>query len=162
VLQLRLHTVVKVLKVRVGESTKRFTVGLHYCTPRGKWYAYSWKGDEQKSGGLLMNIGIHFLDMLLWVFGPVQSTRSVLGKTHASGDLELERASVAWRFSIQPDVATSRCVIVDGRVVDFTDGFETLHRAVHEQILAGHGLTAKDALPSIELVERIKREAVVE
>jgi UDP-N-acetyl-2-amino-2-deoxyglucuronate dehydrogenase len=174
VLQLRLHPVLIELKQRLAlEPPTLHDVSLTYVTARGRWYDVSWKGSEERSGGLLTNIGIHFFDLLLWLFGPVQST-AVYTRTSrcARGSLRLERAFVRWFLSSDPaDLPfpagdggrnSFRSITVDNRELEFTDGFVDLHTRVYEEVLAGRGFGIDDARPSIELVHRVRHQAVSE
>jgi len=167
VLQLRLHPSIIELKERVSLSQQRYKVNLHYITSRGNWYHYSWKGQDEKSGGIVTNIGIHFFDMLLWIFGECLNLEvKSLGKSTASGMLELERADVEWKLSIDSkelpesakaqDLRTFRSIKVDGEEFEFSVGFTDLHTRVYEDILAGGGYGLSDALPAIDLVHRIR------
>jgi len=167
VLQLRLHPSIIELKERVSQSQQRYKVNLQYITSRGNWYHYSWKGQEEKSGGIVTNIGIHFFDMLLWIFGECLNLEvKSLGKSTASGMLELERADVEWKLSIDSkelpesakaqDLRTFRSIKVDGEEFEFSGGFTDLHTRVYEDILAGGGYGLSDALPAIDLVHRIR------
>jgi UDP-N-acetyl-2-amino-2-deoxyglucuronate dehydrogenase len=165
ILQLRLHPVIKNLKDEIdrGPKDKHYTVSLEYITSRGHWYHHSWKGDESKSGGIATNIGIHFFDMLLWVFGKAkQAPEAELHADHAFGTLHLERATVNWKLSINaghlpPEVAqmgkrTFRSLKIEGRELEFSDGFTDLHTACYRHILEGKGFGIEDARPSIETV----------
>lgn len=154
ILQLRLHPVIRSLKEQMVSGRHRIV--LDYATPRGVWYHHSWKADPEKSGGLITNIGIHFLDMLLWVFGSCDGV-TVTGQNEevVAGHLELERASVDWRLSIRQG-ERQRIITVDGDQLNFTDGFEDLHTQVYRKILAGEGFGIADARPSIELAQRIR------
>lgn len=174
VLQLRLHPTVRALKKAIQEESNgsRHEISLTYITRRGAWYHHSWKGSEQKSGGLVMNIGIHFFDLLLWLFGPVQ--RSLLHQATPSrlaGYLELEKARVRWFLSIDAndlpaDVRKKggyahRSITVDGEELDLSAGFTDLHTEIYRDILAGGGFGLQDARPAIELVYNLRysREA---
>jgi UDP-N-acetyl-2-amino-2-deoxyglucuronate dehydrogenase len=170
ILQLRHHPVIIALKEKLdkAKSQRKASVDLSYITSRGNWYQHSWKGDTAKSGGIATNIGIHFFDMLLWLFGGVQDVEvSSLGSTSASGRLELERANVSWRLSIDnadlPENVKSsggrafRSLQVDGEEVDFSDGFTGLHTLSYDAILSGKGFGIAHARPSIELVHRIRK-----
>lgn len=174
ILQLRLHPAVRALrdKVATAPSDKVFDVDLAYLTMRGHWYRISWKGDEDKSGGIVTNIGVHFFDMLQWVFGDLASSHVHLYRADAAaGHLEYERARVRWFLSINgdhlpPEVAangkrTYRSITVDGEALEFSDGFEDLHTASYEAILAGNGFTLEEARPSIEAVSAIRDADVV-
>jgi UDP-N-acetyl-2-amino-2-deoxyglucuronate dehydrogenase len=169
VLQLRLHPSVLALKRRIAAEPpgRRHQVTLRYITARGRWYLFSWKGDEEKSGGLVTNIGIHFFDMLLWIFGGVVRSEVVQNeRTRAGGRLELEKASVDWFLSIEredlpaavreEEGTTFRAITVDGDAFEFSGGFADLHTRVYEEILAGRGCGIEAARPSIDLVRRIR------
>lgn len=169
ILQLRLHPSVIALRAHVASTAndKRFDVDLSYITSRGNWYYTSWKGDVSKSGGIATNIGVHFFDMLLWVFGPVQQSH-VQVHTHdrAAGYLELERANVRWFMSIdettlpakQQDAGlrTYRSVQVDGKEFEFSGGFNDLHTRSYEKILKGEGFGLSDARAAVELTQAIR------
>jgi len=170
VLQLRLHPDLIALREGLGASSDRSTrhaVTLEYITGRGNWYHVSWKGVEERSGGLAMNIGVHFFDLLLWLFGPADRVE-VLERTPSRmrGTLELARADVSWLLSVEmgdlPQAArdagrtTHRSIAIDGREVEFSTGFDDLHTRVYERALAGDGFGIEDARPSIELVHRIR------
>ncbi len=167
-LQLRLHPAVVALKKRIDNSPdKIFEVELTYITTRGNWYYTSWKGDVAKSGGIATNIGIHFFDMLLWLFGEVKAT-TVHKHTHstAAGLLQFSKARVKWFLSIdstalpseakQNGSSTHRKITVNEEDVDFTNGFESLHTLSYQQILLGNGFGVNDALPAIQLVHDIR------
>lgn len=172
VLQLRLHPDLVALKARLDASpTEMHDVSLTYITGRGRWYHVSWKGVEERSGGVVTNIGIHFFDLLLWLFGDVKSS-TVLQRepTKASGLLELARARVRWFLST--DIAdlpftpvaggrtTYRSIQVDGSEVEFSDGFVDLHTKVYEHVLGGAGFGIAEARPAIELAYRIRTSQV--
>lgn len=167
ILQLRLHPAIKSLKEAVRASTKNeFSVDLTYITPRGPWYHTSWKGDDPKSGGVATNIGIHFFDALIDIFGPV--TRSVVHLRDAdrcAGYLECGRARVRWYLSIdRHDLPAGsgaknpsyRSMTVDGADVEFSSGFTDLHTLSYEEILAGRGFGIQDVRPSIELASDLR------
>lgn len=169
ILQLRLHPAVVALKERIAADTSgpRHRIELDYITTRGKWYLYSWKGDLEKSGGLATNIGIHFFDMLMWIFGAVEkSTVEIMEATRCKGRLELERATVDWRLAIDRSelpaevaargLTTYRSITVDGEAFEFSGGFTDLHTRVYENILAGHGHGIEDAAPAIDLAYRLR------
>jgi UDP-N-acetyl-2-amino-2-deoxyglucuronate dehydrogenase len=172
VLQLRTHPALLELKQKLdARRGQRPTVVLSYVTSRGTWYRYSWKGDEHKSGGIATNIGIHFFDLLLWLFGaPRREEVSLSEPTRASGLLELERADVLWFLSIDradlPFEATPghkttfRSITIDGREIEFTEGFTDLHTRVYEEVLAGRGFGIDVARPSVELAYRIRNARV--
>jgi UDP-N-acetyl-2-amino-2-deoxyglucuronate dehydrogenase len=169
VLQLRLHPAVQTLKQALaaeGNHSRR-DICLTYITRRGRWYQHSWKGVEEKSGGLAMNIGIHFFDLLLWLFGRVE--RNIVHQnspSRMSGCLELERARVRWFLSVDyNDLPVTvrneggfayRSITIDGQDLDLSAGFTDLHTAVYREILAGGGFGTQDARPSIELVYSVR------
>ena len=173
VLQLRVHPALVALRERLrSESGPRREVVLSYITRRGRWYQYSWKGDTGKSGGVVLNIGVHFFDLLMWLFGPAEASEvHELGQTRAAGALELERARVRWFLSVdgrdlpQECVATGqrafRSITIDGQELEFSNVFRDLHTAVYEDILAGRGYGIADARPAIELTYGIRTGAVV-
>jgi len=169
ILQLRLHRSIVALKEQIRRSPhdKKHDVDLTYVTPRGRWYRFSWKGDPRKSGGIATNIGIHFFDMLIWVFGAVQDIRvHVCQPGRAAGFLELERARVRWFLSIESDdvpldaaarhARSHRCLDMDGCRIGFSDGFEELHNHCYAEILAGGGFGLEAARPSIEAAYSIR------
>jgi UDP-N-acetyl-2-amino-2-deoxyglucuronate dehydrogenase len=167
ILQLRLHPAIIALKEAVASSQAVHDIDLTYVTSRGRWYFHSWKGEEQKSGGVTMNIGIHFFDMLMWIFGPPKlSTVNLLEETRAAGYLELARARVRWFLSVdhhdlpagavQSGKTTHRSLVMDGQEVEFSEGFTDLHRKSYECILAGQGFGLADVRPSIQLVHDIR------
>jgi UDP-N-acetyl-2-amino-2-deoxyglucuronate dehydrogenase len=170
IMQLRyLPTLVELKNSIAIESDKKHNVKMKYITPRGNWYHYSWKGDEEKSGGILTNIGIHLFDLLIWLFGSVINFE-IINKTlkNISGTLELKNADVEWFLSIDEsdipiDLANMtkksfRSIIVGDNEIEFSEGFTELHTKVYEEILKGSGLGIKDARPSIELVYNLRRE----
>jgi len=166
VLQLRYHPLIIALKKRLKKSGTH-NVKLRYITPRGKWYQSSWKGCEEKGGGLCTNIGIHFFDMLIWLFGPVKNwcTTINLGTTVA-GHLALDRAEVEWFLSVDgnnlPEGITDpvRSLQIDDEYIEFSKGFTNLHTSVYQGVLnqKGHGIG--DAEPSIRLVSEIRSKAI--
>jgi UDP-N-acetyl-2-amino-2-deoxyglucuronate dehydrogenase len=173
ILQLRLHPALLALREEIQNSPPdhRFRVKLVYITSRGGWYQVSWKGITERSGGLATNIGIHFYDMLLWLFGPARRTEvHVRDEWRAGGILELERADVEWFLSAQskdlpPETSaakktTFRSITVDGREVEFSEGFTDLHTRSYEEILAGRGFGIGDARASIELARQVRELAV--
>lgn len=169
ILQLRLHPAIVKLKQKIDSvpAGKKYKVDLKYITARGHWYNSSWKGDLQKSGGITSNIGIHFFDMLLWIFGGVKASRVVHhNKTSAAGELELDKASINWMLSIDtaslPEEAkttdryTYRALTIDGEAVEFSDGFQDLHTKSYEEITAGRGFGINENRAAIELVHQIR------
>jgi UDP-N-acetyl-2-amino-2-deoxyglucuronate dehydrogenase len=173
ILQMRLHPGLLALRERlvVSPPAARPDVCLTYAAPRGRWYDVSWKGSEELSGGVIANIGIHFFDLLIWLFGGVDDCEVHIRETHrAAGALELERATVRWFLSSdQADANLLACeggpgphrrMEIDGEAVDFSDRAADLHTRTYEAILAGRGCGIRDARPSIELVHRIRTAAV--
>lgn len=169
ILQLRHHPAIEALKKKVdeGRSKKRYSVDLSYISGRGRWYFYSWKGDEAKSGGIATNIGVHFFDMLIWIFGKARSSvLHVKAPDRCSGCLELERADVRWFLSINfADVpeetrrsgkSTFRCVTIDGAPLEFSAGFADLHTVSYQKILSGQGFGLKDSYEAIDAVYNIR------
>lgn len=169
ILQLRLHPNIIQLKKEIDAAPqdKIFEVDLTYITSRGKWYHHSWKGDEMKSGGIATNIGIHFFDMLLWVFGECKNIEITSYEADkASGYLELKKARVKWMLSInENDLPTEaklkgkrtfRSLKMNGTEIEFSDGFTELHTKSYTEILAGKGFGLNDARPSIELAHQIR------
>jgi UDP-N-acetyl-2-amino-2-deoxyglucuronate dehydrogenase len=163
ILQLRLHPAIQKLKNELGN--KKHLVDLRYITPRGPWYFQSWKGKEGQSGGIETNIGIHFFDLLIWLFGDVQKVE-LTWRTEkmSSGVLELERANVAWFLSLnKADIPSGeknrnfyRRMIVDGKEVRFDSVFNKLHTESYKQILTGNGFGIEDSYKAIELVSKIR------
>ncbi len=138
VMQLRLHQAVKTLKEQVDTDPpdKIYDVQLTYHTPRGNWYHHSWKGDISKSGGIKLNIGIHFFDILEWIFGKKKKEEIFLeNNITARGKSIYQRASVKWDLSIDQNLTKQRSLTVDGEEVNFTEGFEDLHRVWYEKHL---------------------------
>jgi UDP-N-acetyl-2-amino-2-deoxyglucuronate dehydrogenase len=173
ILQLRLHPSIIGLKEKYSKiSGTKADIELTYITSRGHWYYTSWKGNEKKSGGVATNIGIHFFDILIWIFGKVQKNIVHLS-THdrASGFLELENARVKWFLSINsdclPDSAirdgkkTFRSLKSGGEEWEFSGGFEDLHTISYQRILDGNGFFLKDSLPAIELAHQIRNASPV-
>jgi len=169
ILQLRHHPAIISLKEKVknGPSDKIYDVNLTYITSRGNWYHISWKGDDSKSGGITTNIGIHFFDMLIWVFGPVKGLEVYeLTNDTAGGYIELERARVKWNLSINylniPEEVrakgkrTFRSLTMDGEEIEFSDGFTELHTKSYQSILEGNGFGLEEARPSISLAYQIR------
>jgi len=169
ILQLRLHPSILALKQRVENAAadKVFDIDLTYITSRGNWYMVSWKGDADKSGGIATNIGIHFFDMLTWVFGPVkQNIVHHYEPRRAAGYLELQRGRVRWFLSLErKDLAatqvkveqmTYRSVRIDGEEIEFSGGFEDLHTQSYREILSGRGFGPQEILPATEIVSAIR------
>jgi len=169
--QLRLHPSVVALKQRIEASAAgRFQVELAYITPRGRWYDSSWKGDEAKSGGIATNIGVHFFDMLSFVFGPESLNVPHLRQPRrAAGLLVCGRAEIRWFMSIDRDdlpagVPTGqtsyRSITVDGEEIEFSSGFGDLHIKSYQEILAGRGFTLETVRPAVEIVSVLRTAAV--
>jgi UDP-N-acetyl-2-amino-2-deoxyglucuronate dehydrogenase len=167
VLQLRLHPELMKLKQSLQEQGGQHDVVLTYITSRGPWYHVSWKGQQDKSGGVATNIGVHFFDLLLWLFGPAEHIRVYHSDdSHMSGFIELERARVRWFLSVDPQdlpfpvkvggKTTYRSITVDGKEIEFSEGFTDLHTRVYEETLAGRGFGIAEARPSIELTYGIR------
>jgi UDP-N-acetyl-2-amino-2-deoxyglucuronate dehydrogenase len=168
VLQLRLHPALVAFRERLqAQPGKRHVVQLAYLTARGRWYDVSWKGVDERSGGIVTNIGIHFFDLLVWLFGPVQDAAVHLREPkRAGGTLVLANADVRWYlsaesvdlpFAPEPGKRTTfRSITVDGDQLEFSEGFTDLHTRVYEEILQGRGYGVADARPSIELSHRIR------
>lgn len=174
ILQLRLHPAIMELKKRIenGPKDKIYDIDLTYITSRGKWYFISWKGDQAKSGGIATNIGIHFFDMLSWIFGDVETnTVNVMKEDMAGGFLQLKQARVRWFLSIDektlPEQAkqagkrTFRSLTIEGDEFDFSDGFTDLHTLSYEQIIQGKGFGLQDARQSIITAHTIRNQAPV-
>lgn len=170
VLQLRLHPDIVALRERIAtepSGSAKHDVELTYITGRGRWYPYSWKGDDRKSGGIATNIGVHFFDMLHFVFGDLQESRVHLSEAgRVAGFLEYERARVRWFLSIAlEDVPgelrsdgqrTYRSITVDDEEIEFSGGFADLHTRTYEEVLAGRGFSLSESRPAIETVAAIR------
>lgn len=169
ILQLRLHPAIIALREKIlhGPKDKNYDVDLKYITSRGNWYHTSWKGDLPRAGGIATNIGIHFFDMLIWIFGPVKEiTVSKMERDSAAGFIELKHARVNWFLSIDynqlPTQAkaegkrTYRSLTLGGSEIEFSEGFTDLHTRSYEEILRGNGFGLSDAGPSIDLVYKIR------
>ena len=175
ILQLRVHPTIILLKQRVEKTSpaQKFDIVLTYVTSRGKWYLHSWKGDIKKSGGIATNIGVHFFDMLIWVFGNVVHHEvHVTDEKKMAGFMELEKATVKWFLSIDKnDLPESvkidkktifRSITVDGEEIEFSGGFTDLHTLVYKDILTVGGFGIEAARPSINLVYEIRGAKKVE
>ncbi|HAW57470.1 MAG TPA: oxidoreductase [Bacteroidales bacterium] len=169
ILQLRLHPQIIALKEKIqnGPADKIYDLDLTYITSRGKWYHYSWKGDVEKSGGLATNIGVHFFDMLGFVFGKIRLVAvHHSSPTVVAGFLQYDKARVRWFLSIDPkylpeEIAakgqrTYRSILLDGSEFEFSEGFTDLHTRIYEDILAGGGYGLEDARQSVEIVYQIR------
>jgi len=172
ILQLRLHTSIIALKERITRELKEnpnkvYDIDLTYLTSRGKWYFVSWKGDQSKSGGIASNIGVHFFDMLCWIFGAVEENIVHLKTVDTNaGFLKLKNANVKWFLSVNynyiPDeiknkgLTTFRSIKVDGDAIEFSGGFTELHTRSYEEIIKGNGFGLDEAYGSIETVSQIR------
>ena len=169
ILQLRLHDSIIALKERVDKAPKDkiFDFDLTYITSRGKWYYTSWKGDVQKSGGIATNIGVHFFDMLTWIFGDVKkSVVHVHTHDRAAGYFEFERARVRWFLSINSDTlpehiaktgkTTYRSMTLEGEEIEFSNGFTDLHTKSYQEINDGKGFRISESLKAINIVHDIR------
>lgn len=173
ILQLRLHPSIIALKSMVENSPtdQAFEVDLTYIAARGNWYHASWKADLSKSGGIITNLGIHFFDTLLWIFGPMkESELYVYERDRASGYLQLQRARIRWFLSTdvrtlppakaEKDRKTLRTMRVDNKMVDFSQGFEDLHIRSYAEILSGNGFGLEENRPAIELCHHVRNQAL--
>jgi UDP-N-acetyl-2-amino-2-deoxyglucuronate dehydrogenase len=165
ILQLRLHP--SIISLKNSISTKSNKVELKYITSRGSWYSTSWKGEITKSGGLATNIGIHFFDMLNWIFGPYDSLENIKCSSKTiSGSMKLKNADVDWLLSIDKKLLPKnyinssqnffRSILINGNEIEFSKGFDDLHTTSYEEILNGRGFTLNDVKPSIEIVSKIR------
>ena len=174
ILQLRLHPSIIALKKKIaaGDSNTKYDVDLTYITSRGKWYDISWKGDPSKSGGIATNIGIHFFDMLAWLFGNVQeNTVHLREKDKSAGYLEFEKARVRWYLSIDENALpnrisqlgqrTYRSITINGEELEFSSGFTELHTDSYRQILNGEGFGLDDAKESIKIAQKIRNNVIL-
>lgn len=169
ILQLRLHPSVIALKKKADNSPADhvWDIDLTYITSRGNWYYTSWKGDVAKSGGIATNIGVHFFDMLMWIFGDVKSSKvHIHNHDRASGVLQLQRANVKWFLSISADVIpphikekgmrTYRSIQIEEEEFEFSGGFTELHTLSYQEVFNGNGFRISDARKAIELVHEIR------
>ncbi|MBN1803877.1 MAG: Gfo/Idh/MocA family oxidoreductase [Sedimentisphaerales bacterium] len=174
ILQLRLHPAIIELKKKVDSDDKKkiHDIDITYITSRGHWYMASWKGDIHKSGGIATNIGIHFFDMLAWVFGDVKKNVVHLSQMkRAAGYMELEKARVRWFLSLEkgdlpvkPEPGkpmTYRSVVVDDQEVEFSEGFGDLHTESYKKILAGKGFSTRDVITSVQIASDIRTAEAV-
>jgi len=174
ILQLRLHPRIQELRKELAEKreSKKHEIDLTYITSRGNWYFFSWKGDVQKSGGVATNIGVHFFDMLGWIFGKEQTNivhLSLPGK--AAGFIELENARIRWFLSLDENdlpsetrtqgKRTYRSVTIDGREIEFSEGFTDLHTLSYIEILKGNGFRLDECRQSVETVYKIRNQQPV-
>jgi len=175
ILQLRIHdSIIDLKKKLVSTKTNhKYKVNLTYITSRGLWYDFSWKGVKEKSGGIGTNIGVHFFDLLIWLFGSVQKSELHLSEPKKmAGFIELENAEVTWFLSADKDdlpadlvekkIPTFRSIEFDGNEIQFSSGFTDLHTKVYQETLAGNGFGIEDARPSIQLVNEIRFSKITE
>lgn len=173
VLQSRLHPKIQELKEKIqnGPKNKIYDIDLTTITSRGNWYFFSWKGDVQKSGGVATNIGIHFFDMLGWIFGATRKNIVHLSEYNkVAGYLELENARIRWFLSLDekdlPEQSVSkgqrafRSIVVDGEEVEYSDGFTELHTLTYKEILAGRGFGLNDARQSVDIAYNIRNAKI--
>jgi len=171
ILQSRLHPTIVSLKEKVmnGPVDRHYDIDLTYLTSRGNWYLRSWKGDESKSGGIATNIGIHFFDMLTWIFGPAKENRvHVHSPERAAGYLELEKASVRWFLSVNntdlPEAIKEkgqrsyRSIRINDEELEFSTGFADLHTHSYSNILEGRGFGIEETRQSIQIVHDIRTQ----
>lgn len=169
ILQLRHHPILIDLKNQVQYSDKKdYKIKLDYITARGNWYQYSWKGDMEKSGGIATNIGIHFFDILTWIFGSVVSNHAeIITTTKAKGKLTLEKAEVEWNLSIdkkdlplsvsEKGNRTYRSMRIDDKEIEFSEGFADLHTVCYQAILDGKGFGLEDVRQSVNIVSELRK-----
>jgi UDP-N-acetyl-2-amino-2-deoxyglucuronate dehydrogenase len=173
ILQLRHHEAILALKDKIdgGSKEKVYDIELKYITSRGKWYHTSWKGDESKSGGIASNIGIHFFDMLQWIFGSMQDfSLDIKTNDTNAGTLVFKKAKVNWYLSINannlPQSAidkgnsTHRTLSIEGEEIEFSKGFTDLHKVSYQRIIAGKGYGLSDAKKSIDIVSKIRNKVI--
>lgn len=174
ILQLRVHPSIIALREKILQAPagKKHAVDLTYIASRGNWYFASWKGDVSKSGGIATNIGVHFFDMLLWIFGDVRHLEvHVSDGRKMAGFLELEKARVRWFLSVgREDLPvettregkfTYRSITVDEEEIEFSEGFTDLHTVVYRDILRGRGFGVEETRPSIDLVHKLRTSVPV-
>jgi len=174
ILQLRLHPSIIALREKILKHPKNkiYDIDLTYITSRGKWYLASWKSEITKSGGIATNIGVHFFDMLSWIFGNVkQNTINIHETDRASGYLELENARVRWYLSINANdlpsaikakhQRTYRSILIEDEELDFSSGFTDLHTLSYEKILSGNGFGIEDSRRAIEIVHDIRTKPAI-
>ena len=173
ILQLRLHDSIIALKNKIAKELEKnpnkvYDIDLTYLTSRGKWYFVSWKGDEAKSGGIASNIGVHFFDMLSWIFGPIEENLVHLKQADTNaGFMKLKNARVRWFLSVNYDYIpeeikateqrTYRSITVNGEEMEFSGGFTELHTRSYEEILKGNGFGLDEARNSINIVSVIRK-----
>ena len=173
ILQLRLHPSIIALKEKIQKELQKnpnkiYDIDLTYLTSRGKWYFVSWKGNEAKSGGIASNIGVHFYDMLSWIFGEVKENIVHLKEYDSNaGLLKLKNANVRWFLSVNYDYipkeikeqgqTTYRSITIEGEEIEFSGGFKDLHTRSYEEILSGNGFGLDEAYASIDIISQIRK-----
>ncbi|MEN9326595.1 MAG: hypothetical protein RI943_1016 [Bacteroidota bacterium] len=170
ILQLRLHPAIIELREKIinGPNDMIYDVDLNYITSRGKWYHHSWKGDISKSGGIATNIGVHFFDMLTWIFGDLEKVKVISQDSEtAIGELYLQKARIKWMLSIDYEQIpldirmtgkrTYRTLKIEGTELEFSDGFTELHTNSYREILNGNGFGLIDCRKAIEIVSQIRK-----
>lgn len=170
IMQLRFHPIIQALKSKIDASAKtEFNIDLTYVTSRGRWYHTSWKGDDEKSGGIATNIGVHFFDALVYIFGPASvNVAHLRDRDRAAGHLVCGRASIRWFLSVDrndlPPLAngktTYRSIVLDGEEIEFSGGFTDLHTRSYENIVAGNGFGLEVIRPSINIVSAFRTAQV--
>jgi len=171
ILQLRVHPELVKLRDSLQKGSGSRDVDLTYITSRGPWYLVSWKGQLEKSGGVATNIGVHLFDLLMWLFGPAEGIKVYHSDDkRMSGFVELEQARVRWFLSVDPQdlppsvkaegKTTYRTLTMDGKDIEFSEGFTDLHTRVYEETLAGRGFRIADARPSIKLTYAIRTASI--
>lgn len=174
IFQLRLHPAIIELKKKIDSDTsgKIYDIDLSYITSRGNWYFTSWKALEEKSGGIATNIGVHFYDMLTWIFGDVQQNIvHILEPKRAAGFMQLKKARVRWYLSVDFDALpeeikakgqrTFRSITIEGKELEFSEGFTDLHTRTYEEVLAGNGFSLEDARASTQIVYDIRHSTPI-
>ncbi len=166
ILQLRYHPAVAALKDYILQKRKRgrgLVISVDYFAPRGEWYAESWKGNEEQSGGILYNIGVHLFDVILSILeSPVDIVRSHVGTDYAAGKINAGIDRIYWRLSTKRTNQPKRVIEVDGKRFDLSKGMDDLHTISHSEISSGRGFTVEDSLGPIKLIDRIQTEATIQ
>jgi UDP-N-acetyl-2-amino-2-deoxyglucuronate dehydrogenase len=171
ILQLRLHPTIVALKKKVEEENRKekYDIDLKYITVRGNWYHNSWKGEESKSGGIVANIGIHFFDFLVWIFGNVNENIVIEHNSkNASGNLILQKANIKWMLSIEANKLpneikqqgknTYRALSINGEEIEFNDGFSELHTQSYMEILNAKGFSLEDTKDGIQITHSLRNK----
>jgi len=174
ILQLRHHPSIINLKnaIDTHKTGKKYDIDLTYVTGRGKWYHFSWKGDVSRSGGIATNIGIHFFDMLVWIFGEMQKSKVHMNTPEkAAGFIELENARVRWFLSVDANdiplehqkagKRTYRSILIENQEIEFSEGFADLHTVSYNEILAGTGFRVADAMKSVVIAHHIRNAKTI-